>query len=345
MMEACKNLKRRLDALDFGKLWPGFHVFPFALYDEKTVCFPDRPPIPWDPRFLGNTAIDYVGTPLAIWNVKESPLSDSDILTAKLVHEMFHAFQKEQGETRWADEKEGLRYAYDSENLCKKYMENFHLSGFNYSFSRETWKILLAFRNARAAGYPEAVRYESRVETIEGIAQFVELEVLRQLDMGKFRSAVKHISEFLNDPKKLFPIRNSCYSSGTMMCIIAQENGIPFRHEIGRENRPLFEILGQGIPAHDHKVRIQTVIAETQTFLSERHERVEKFLGTAEMVLTGDFELIGFDPMNSFIDGNRLFSPGFLMVKEGLESRFLPGESVAMIDGAFRIAAVFQKTT
>ena len=343
MKEACTNLQKRLVSLDFRRLWPGFHLFPFALYDGKNVWFSDREPIPWDPRFSGNTAIVYDGQLLAIWNLKESPIFDQDILASKLVHEMFHAFQKERGETRWADEFAGLRYVYDPENLCKKYMENFHLSGFNYSFSRETWKILLAFRNARAAAFPEAVRYESRIETTEGLAQFVELEVLRQLDPGKFRVAVRRISDFLNDPKKMFPIREACYHSGTMMCIIADENGIPFRHEIGDERRTLPEILGEGIPAHDHKVRIQAVVTETETLLSDRHERVERFLNTARSVLRGDFELEGFDPMNAFLDGNRLFSPQFLLVRNASGSHYLRGESVALVDGSFRIREVFAK--
>lgn len=343
MKETCKNLQARLNSLDYGRLWPGFHLFPFAIYDDKNVFFPDRPTLPWDPRFSGNTAIDFEGKPLAIWNGKESPVSDQDVLTAKLVHEMFHAFQKEQGETRWANEMEGLRYVYDAGNLCKKYMENFHLSGFNYSFSLETWRILLAFRNARAAAFPEAIRYESRIETIEGLAQFVELGVLRQLDLGKFRVGVRQISDFLNDPKKLFPIRGACYQSGTMMCIIAEENGIPFHHEIGRETRPLHEILGEGIPAHDHKVRIQSVVTETEAFLAERHERLERFLDSAETVWSGNLDLVGFDPMNGFLDGNRLFSPRFLMVKNASGSHYLEGESVAVMDESFRITEVFQK--
>ncbi|NBJ15066.1 MAG: hypothetical protein FNP40_05745 [Dehalobacter sp. 4CP] len=342
MLETCRKIGQLLESVDFGRLWPGFHVFPFALYDDQDVCFSDRPPVPWDSRFLGNTAIDLNGEAVAIWSMKESPISDETVLASKLVHEMFHAFQKKSGETRWADEREGLRYIYDSENMCKKFMENFHLGGFSYSFSRDTWRILMAFRNARAAAFPNAVRYESQIETIEGIAQFVEYSVLRILDIGKYRMAVQRLSEVLNDPKKLFPIRNTCYNSGTMMCIVAEENGISFRHQIGRESRMLSEILGEGIPPHDHKVKIQTVVFEREAFLSERHAKVESFFRNARIVAEGKMELAGFDPMNGFLDGNRLFSPGFLLVKDASGSRFFSGESVALLDSSFNVVQIYQ---
>ena len=117
----------RLDLLDFSKLWKDFHRYSFALYNSTSVWLNDKV-IPWDNRFLGNTAILLDGEYIAIWNV-EDDLSlnknlDMDILCANLVHEMFHAFQQEMGETRFPNDLKTLTYTDDIGNFILKLQEN-----------------------------------------------------------------------------------------------------------------------------------------------------------------------------------------------------------------------------
>lgn len=57
-------------------------------------------------EFLANTAICYQGRLIAIWCLSEE--MDLDILASKIIHEMFHAYQMECGESRFPEEVEAL---------------------------------------------------------------------------------------------------------------------------------------------------------------------------------------------------------------------------------------------
>ena len=60
--ELYETMKARLDGVDFGAIWEGFHRYPFALYNDEYVWL-DGQVIPHDNRFLGNTCIEYGGGP------------------------------------------------------------------------------------------------------------------------------------------------------------------------------------------------------------------------------------------------------------------------------------------
>jgi len=96
------EISLRLEKLDFNSIYPRFHPFRFAIYDDKKVCFGESE-IPWDSRFVGNTAIDYNGEIIAIWNMK-CAVRDMDILASMLVHEMLHAYQRESKDTSYPDD-------------------------------------------------------------------------------------------------------------------------------------------------------------------------------------------------------------------------------------------------
>ena len=72
MRELYDEVARHLDTIDFETIWAGFTPFEFALFDEHSVYFADKK-IPWDKRFLGNTAIHFDGKPLAIWGIRPVP--------------------------------------------------------------------------------------------------------------------------------------------------------------------------------------------------------------------------------------------------------------------------------
>ena len=117
------RVRERIDAIDFGALWEGFHPVRFALYDE-TKCFFDGRYIEKTEEFYANTSsIIYNGENIAIWNLTEEP-ADINVLAASIVHEMFHAFQIECGEKRYPGERRALlEYHYSAENLSAKLQE------------------------------------------------------------------------------------------------------------------------------------------------------------------------------------------------------------------------------
>ena len=57
--------------------------------------------MPYEDCFCGNTAINYHGEYLAIWDVECDPPVDMDSFAASLVHEMFHCHQFSCGEERF----------------------------------------------------------------------------------------------------------------------------------------------------------------------------------------------------------------------------------------------------
>ena len=105
-----KQLSESIGTLDFDAIWPGFSPLKFALYNEKE-CFFDGRYIEKTADFCANTAIEYQGELIAIWNVEEEMAIPK--FTSCIVHEMFHAFQEKQGWDCFANEMEALyNYKY-----------------------------------------------------------------------------------------------------------------------------------------------------------------------------------------------------------------------------------------
>ena len=74
-----------LDTLDFGALFAGVHRYKCALYTGSEICL-DGQMIPYQDDFRGNTALEYGGEPIAIWNLEADPVEDAELLAYFLVH-------------------------------------------------------------------------------------------------------------------------------------------------------------------------------------------------------------------------------------------------------------------
>lgn len=97
-----RSAEEAIRGLDLARIWPGFAPLKFALFDEER-CFFDGWYIEKTDGFCANTAISYQGEIIATWRV-EGELS-LPVLVSKLVHEMFHGFQRLQGWDCWAGRK------------------------------------------------------------------------------------------------------------------------------------------------------------------------------------------------------------------------------------------------
>ena len=100
-----RQVENHIRRVDMQALWEGFQPLRFALYDEKDCCF-DGKMIEKTPEFLANTSIEYHGEQIAIWNVQND--IDPLILASKLIHEMFHGYQRLNAESRFPDELHAL---------------------------------------------------------------------------------------------------------------------------------------------------------------------------------------------------------------------------------------------
>lgn len=209
------RVRQSITSLDLESIWPGFTPLRFALYDEE-ACFLDGAYIEKTDAFCANTAIMYHGESIAIWKVEGAP--DIPVLTAKIVHEMFHAFQLRQGWDCWADEMEALyRYEYRAGDIALRLRENDLLLSLLDRFDAAAFRELLSHRKHRGEKYPFEFSYESRIEEIEGSATYVEWMVLKQLDKSAAAAMTERMRAAVTQPEQLFPIRISCYYTGTLM--------------------------------------------------------------------------------------------------------------------------------
>ncbi len=311
---AHSHISKRLDALDFGALLPGFHRFPFALYDGESVCLGNSE-IKWDERFTGNTAIKYDGGWLAIWKLDGGD-HDWDRMTANIVHEMCHARQCESG-AEFADEVAGMFYPRDLANFAGRHAENLLLARLADDFRPEGWAEFAGLRVARRKLMAEAVDFEEKTEAIEGEATYAELGALKILSPNGYAKKLAGELARLRDMSMIFDVRLSCYSSGAVARMLAAANGAA----AGRAG---------ALPA-------PAVTAELEAEFKKYFGAIDGLLASAMAGaerLGGGMELVGYDPYNVRASGNLLYHPSFVgCQKKGEKPRFLMGRFVTAMKG------------
>lgn len=216
----------RLINLDFESIYPGFHRFRFALYNDKAIWFEDKE-IPQQ-DFYGNTTRVFEGEQIAIWKVDQDPDSyDIDEFTAGIVHEMFHAFQMESGmEDEAPSDLKLLQYPEDENNFLIKQAENELLaSSVNATKSRKAtiYHTIQASRELRRACIGDFVHQEELIEKWEGQAECSGTLALKQFAHEKYEKRLAAYAAILTNGDHLFDVRRNAYFSGTLMCILESE--------------------------------------------------------------------------------------------------------------------------
>ncbi len=337
-----EELEHRLLHVDFEAIYPGFHIFPFALYDDSIVLIKRLGSVieqPWDKRFLGNTSIEYEGERIAIWNIGSDPLDDMDRIAANMVHEMFHAYQFEFGETRFPNDIAALSYPDDALNLTVKHCENKLIA---QALSTPHDKTLLS-RVFMCRDYRESLIghdmlcYEKAIETIEGLAEYSGLQALASLAPKKYEETVQSYIEKLVNPKELLlDTRRISYFSGAMFFVALKRAGVPF---VSRNvTTPVFDLV-----KHEFLIPVDNPIpevdADTEVIISNhlaaKNKRVAEFLNIPRTVINGDFLITGYDPMNMFKKDDRIFCSHFVFLTDmnTNERSFIPGPVLLSIKG------------
>ncbi|MGS0971715.1 MAG: hypothetical protein ACVCEJ_00505 [Candidatus Izemoplasmataceae bacterium] len=342
MRKIAAEIKTRLNSIDFSELWPSFHEFPFALYDDDKALINDKE-ITKPKQFYGNTAITYEGQVYAIWYVDDDTFKiDLDILTSKIVHEMFHAFQQEQGERRFPNELKGLDYSYDCVNLSMKYLESVKIEKLCKNFSEKNFNELLVNMNYRKENYSTAFQYESKIETVEGMAQFVELMTLKQLDIEHYRKKIFKMIEYIKTINHYGKIRFLSYDFGTLLMLIIKENGLPFDYDLTCEKTIADQLLespfnGSGKPycKQEFKELIQDIYATRKnivmTILDNPHDT--KIL---------QHTLYGVDPLNTFAYDQYIYCKDFAAIKDD-QLTWLRGEMLFETDKDGQLIKLYSK--
>lgn len=317
----------QLDRLDFTALCPGYHRYPFALYDEKQVCLEGQL-FPWDDRFLGNTSIEYDGRRIAIWSVALDP-QPPVALAANMAHEMFHCFQFDEGERRFPDDLRLLNAPGEPDFYRLKLAENRVLATACRTGEKEELLRFAALRNERARRFPQITMEEWKTETIEGTAETVCLRALRVLDPTRYaETRERYLAKLENELPLLFDARRLCYYTGTVLCLALEQLGLPLRNEftgvtLYEQNRPT-EVQADNAPEEPALTALFTEYTEKQQALIEAHRRAHPFIPCAAAIC-------GYDPMNMVRVGQQLYCSHFLFIRQGETTRRLDGPVLAQL--------------
>lgn len=340
--ELYDKINNNISALDLNSVWPGFRPLKFALYNDET-CFFDGRYIEKTDEFCANTSVVYRGEQIAIWNV-DGELKES-VLTSKIVHEMFHGYQNVRGWDCWPDELEALqKYEYRKENLCLKLHENELLLKLSDRFDEAVFEEFLRIRKLRSVKFPYEFSYECRVEEIEGSANYVEWQVLKQLDPREAESMKDEMHDTVTKAERLFPIRISCYFTGALLVNAMLQAG---NYSFADGDRPvILRAIENILPyegAFDGKTDCDRTVSEAISSFTEETKRiVQSAVDKNGIVLNGPAELGFVNIYDARHLGNFLTSRYFLMYRQNRKDETVYGNFVIRMKDAKTIETVYK---
>lgn len=330
LSEMAGAIEKKIQTIDFEALWPGFHRFDFAIYNDLEVCL-NGVLIPKTEDFLANTAILYQGRWTAIFMVDED--EDMDILASKIVHEMFHAFQYEHHESRFPDELEAIwKYEYTIENLKAKLHENRLLAKLvKDGFEQSVWNEFLSSKKQRWLNHPDSYLYEAKVEQIEGTANYIELKCLQIFNAEKYQNKLEKMLAFIGKTENLFPIRIGLYHSGAFLIQLLKEQGLFFYADFSDTPFSISILDSVHYPDEvqydDREVKI--AIDDYFQKLDELIDRITKNGPMRE----GAFDLEGVNVYDAKYSRGYLYTTYFLAYRDGGNPIILNGNFLIRVDG------------
>ena len=304
-----------LDTIDFNALFAGFHKYRFALYTGKEIAL-DGQVIPGREDFRGNTAKEYEGEYIAIWNVEIDPVEDTERLACCLIHEMFHCHQFTNKETRFPSDFELLNYPDDIHNFIKKYNENRYLAAAFEQQDMELFRKFVSIRMERYKKYPAMVRLECKAETLEGMAEYINLKALRQVNPEKHAAAVEgFLNKLREESSLLFDVRRISYYAGAVYFFCLEKLGLSVRNAFDSE-LTAFEQNPVDTDGVEAKLCSYDFIPEQfaeQT--AEKEEIIRKHMERCTYTECSSF-ICGYDPMNMFRLGDYVYCKHFVCLNE-----------------------------
>ncbi len=352
MKNIYQEVLNRVHSISFETLWTQFKPYEFALYDHESVYFKDDD-MPVTEAFMGNTTISYEGRQIAIWQVSESDLLDLDRLSANLVHEMFHAHQSVCGETRYFSDLVGLSYPMVAKNIAMKHQEFDYLIQAHVTHDlhekKRLFKKFVDLREIRYAELGDMYNYEKAIETIEGVAEYIGLTVMRKLNQASYAKRMTEVLKRLSEISETFlDTRRLCYDSGALICLVADALNIPFKEALAPDLDYIYEctkkhflidnIIADTIVSENVLEQVEfEPTAETLTTIGSLMESCHNKLKTCiesvvldpnVEVFQGNFSYCGYDPMNFKRFGNYVYHKYFLGVIQENGPQFLMGTYV-----------------
>lgn len=353
MRELYSHVFQALSGITFNELWPGFSNFKFAFYNDKEVYLQDSV-IPYDPNFIGNTSILYNGEFIAIWKVENPDQENHLVLASNIVHEMFHAFQYKNEETRFPDNLAMLDYPNNLENYQLRSYENKILVQAYRERDKhkklELFSEFVAIRKKRITIIGDMIRCEYLTETVEGMAEYVGTKALRLLSSELFDQRVDKFLHILSNPSTtLFNIRRMSYFIGTILFLVLDDLGIVFDHKIGETTETVFEMVERQMET-DNPVNIDMnpdpqIEDIYQQYLNDKTEAFDDFFKKSHTKTVGNYQIYGYDPMNTIKKDHQILCTHFIMLRDETDHEsFIKGPIIAeLTPGAIdQVVAYYQ---
>lgn len=306
--ELYKVVKSYLEKVDFSLLWKGFKPLKFALYNDETVFF-DGKYVEKTSEFIANTAIEYKGEMIGIWNVMED--IDPIVLASKMIHEMFHGFQRMNNETRFPDELDALyNYQYSDENLSIKLEENKLLVKLLDNYNVDDFNKLLGLRSYRADKFKYQYKYESLIEQIEGSANNVELNALKQLSNDLYLEKLNSLKNSIVEKSNFLPIRVLCYDIGAMLLEVLKRNNLTFNEGFSKDSFSMDLIKDVKAVKADTEFSFQE---EIKKYFDRAEEIINNAIDKNDVVVEGSYNILGVNVYNAIFYNGYIISIYFLM--------------------------------
>jgi len=322
-----------LKQVDFNAIWKGFHLFPYALYDGETVFF-ETYEIPYDDRFLGNTSIKYNNEYVAIWNVPDPNKENTEDLASNIVHEMFHAFQNENNETRYPQDLIMLNYPNNVRNYELKYAENLILSDAfmetDLNKKRELLAQFISIRRSRKNLIGDMIDCELLAETVEGMAEYAGIMALKQISLSKYKERIILYLNYLKElSNMLFDIRRISYFIGLIFYTTVTDIGLSLYHDIGNCKENAFDVISTYF---DSKVEVnipqnKEVEEKLKKYIFYKNREFDEFFNTNHEKVNMNSTICGYDPMNMVKIKDYILCKHFVILwnNQNNEQKFIKG--------------------
>jgi hypothetical protein len=297
LAEVYSGVLEKLAKIDYGRVWPGFKLYPFALYDKNEAII-DGKRMRRPKEFFANTFIEYGGRKIFIWSVEGKGFDgDFDVLAANLVHEAFHCFQLDSNEKRFPSDLDLLAFPTTYEGINAKYNENVLLSEMVSNGSYSDLGKLISLRRERKKTIGDIINQEYDAETIEGGAEYAGTMALQQLSKAKYEERLRKYCALIKEVSPLqIDIRRISYYLGALLLLVYEKNGIDFHHFGEKTFYEIAESQTTPLPCvtADYD-SIKKLVAED---LAKKKASIENFIGTAKELVKTDGLICGYDPMN-----------------------------------------------
>lgn len=311
--------RRALAQLDFNSLFPGFRSYPFALYTNKEACLDGRL-LPRPQEFYGNTAVLRGGRYIAIWNVDLDPPQDMDRFAAYMVHEMFHCHQFTCGETRFPEDLAILACPVSAERFAARHREYSLLADAFEAADPRLLGLFAALRTLRRETEPEAVVQELKVETVEGMAEFVGLKALHRLSPEQFaRETASYARILRSEDGPLFDSRRMAYYTGALFFLTLERLGRPAVNDF-RDPRAAYDQNPVDPESAPEAAPCPAVTEAYRAFTQRREDELARHMAAAQYVPCSAV-ITGYDPMNMFRVGDLLFCSHFVRLQQNGRDR------------------------